>query len=164
MPHTVNVPNKVGKHRQQLLSQCISTELHLFSSKYLCKQKLQSKPKSEYERKKGTADSGNWRSRCIKYLMQDSILLFRVMQALLRPQWILRPQKNRILRQKLFCLSICTSSFKPTGTNEPPFLKKDLRTTCQPLFYNKGQGNRWARRGYALTQKTCGPEKTWRVI
>lgn len=52
MPHTVNVPNKVGKHRQQLLSQCISTELYLFSSKYLCKQKLQSKPKSEYEKKR----------------------------------------------------------------------------------------------------------------
>lgn len=45
MKHTVNVPNKVSKHRQQLLSQCISTEL------YLCKQKLQPKPKSEYEKK-----------------------------------------------------------------------------------------------------------------
>lgn len=67
MQHTVNVPNKVSKHRQQLLSQCISNELYLFSSKYFCKQKLHSKPKSEYE-KKGTADSGNWRSRHMKYL------------------------------------------------------------------------------------------------
>lgn len=67
MQSTVNVPYKVGKHRQQLLSLRISTELYLFPSKYLCKQKLKSKPKSEYE-KKGTADSSNWRSKHKKYL------------------------------------------------------------------------------------------------
>ena len=57
--HTVNVPNKVSKHRHKQLTQCISSKLYLFSSKYLCKQKLHSKPKSEKENKKGTAHSDN---------------------------------------------------------------------------------------------------------
>lgn len=57
--HTVNVPNKVGKHRHQKLTQCLSSELYLFSTKYLCTQKLQSKSKSEKENKKRAACSDN---------------------------------------------------------------------------------------------------------
>lgn len=49
---TVNVTNEVGKHRYQQITRCISSELYLFSSMYLCKQKLQSKSKSEKETKR----------------------------------------------------------------------------------------------------------------
>lgn len=134
MQHTVNASNKVGKYRQQLLSQCFSTELYFFSSKYLCKQRLQSKPKSEYE-KKHAADSDNWRSRFIKHLTQDSILLFRVMQSFQWPQWTLCPQENRTLRQKLFCLYLYP--FFQIHEHKWTSFLKELRTACLPLFSNK---------------------------
>lgn len=66
--HTVIAPNKVGKHRH-FNTQCVSSEQYLFSSKYLCKQKLWSKSKSEKENKKGTAYSDTYRSTHVSCLI-----------------------------------------------------------------------------------------------